>query len=85
MSKEWNFHLALNRQLTTDEIHMMDTSEDLPLFADGSVSYTTGGPDVSELYCDVMADSLSEAIARVADEIGKVNPLLVMRVIHETP
>ncbi|MDL2081978.1 hypothetical protein QNN03_36690 [Streptomyces sp. GXMU-J15] len=83
MPTEWTFTLALNRQLTQDEAGLIDTRDDLPLFADGSVSYTIGGPGVSELHCDVVAKTLLEAIALVAEEIRKISGLRAVRVIHD--
>ncbi|MFR9800451.1 hypothetical protein ACL02U_31810 [Streptomyces sp. MS06] len=82
---EWTFTLALNRQLTRDEADFIDTSasEDLPLFADGSVSYTIGGSGVSELHCDVVANTMLEAVALVSGEIRKINGLRAARVIHD--
>jgi hypothetical protein len=85
MSAEWTFTLALNRQLMQGEAELIDTStsESLPLFADGSVSYTIGGSGVSELHCDVVANTMLEAVALVAEEIRKINGLRVTRVIHD--
>jgi hypothetical protein len=85
VSAEWTFTLALNRQLTQDEANFIDlsTNESFPLFADGSVSYTIGGSGVSELHCDVVADSMLEAVALVSEEIRKINGLRVARVIHD--
>lgn len=83
MPTEWTFTLALNRQIMPDEADLIDTTDGFPLFADGSVSYTRGGPGPSELRCDVVAETLLEAVALVAEEIRKVSGLRPARVVHE--
>jgi hypothetical protein len=85
VSVEWTFALALNRQLTRAETNLIDFNANgwFSLFADGSISYTTGGPGVSELYCDVEADSILEAIALVSRQIRRMEGLRASRVIHD--
>ncbi|MEU5030253.1 hypothetical protein [Streptomyces milbemycinicus] len=83
MPKEWTFTLALNRQITSNEANLIDTTDNFPLFIDGSVSYTRGGMGPSQLHCDVAAETLLEAVALVAEEIRKINGLRAVRVVHE--
>ncbi|MEV8628587.1 hypothetical protein [Streptomyces sp. NPDC051079] len=83
MPTEWIFTLSLNRQITPDEADRIDTTDDFPLFADGSVTYTSGGSGPSELNCDIEAETLLEAVALVSQEIRQIRDLRAVRLHHE--
>ncbi|MGW4759402.1 hypothetical protein [Streptomyces chartreusis] len=71
----WDFTLILNRQITPAEADALDTSS-VPLFATGAVSYTTGGPDTSELCCDIEADSIITAVIHATQALRRIVPAL---------
>lgn len=79
---QWSFTLVLNRDMTDEDADRFDTLDE-PLFADGSVSYTMGGPGPSTLLCDVEAPALLEAVAQVAVAIRRVPGLRAVAARHE--
>ncbi|WP_059006245.1 hypothetical protein [Streptomyces specialis] len=68
---EWHFTLVLSRGMSEEEADRFDTL-DGPLFADGSLSYTMGGPGPSTLVCAIEAPTLLEAAAEAASAVRRI-------------
>ena len=89
---EWSFTLLVNQPLTPEQADAFDHCD---AFADGSVSYMLGPAkpeqypvrcdpsDLTELWCDVEAPTLLDAIAQTARNIRLIPGLRAVGALHK--